>query len=200
MIKDRAKHILKEIDSVLNQLDEDQVSVLADQILSSKKIVTVGAGRVGMAARAFAMRLKHLGLDAYHIGDSNVPAVKAGDLVLVASGSGETQTIYDLAVIAKKHGTHLVVITANRDSRIGEIADIIVDIKAPAKKVPPVSVNLLRPAATLAGADVLRSSIQPMTTLNEQCLHIFFDALVLDLMDKMGETHDTMWDRHSRLE
>jgi D-arabinose 5-phosphate isomerase GutQ len=39
-----------------------------------------------------------------------------------------------------------------------------------------------------------------MTTLNEQCLGIFFDAVVLLLMEKMNETHDTMWARHSNLE
>jgi D-arabinose 5-phosphate isomerase GutQ len=39
-----------------------------------------------------------------------------------------------------------------------------------------------------------------MTTLNEQCLGIFFDALVLQLMKKMGETHVTMLERHSNLE
>ena len=42
--------------------------------------------------------------------------------------------------------------------------------------------------------------MQPMTTLNEQSLSLFFDALVLKLMDKMNETHDTMWARHSNLE
>jgi len=39
-----------------------------------------------------------------------------------------------------------------------------------------------------------------MTTLNEQSLGIFFDSIVLKLMEKMGESHDTMWGRHSNLE
>jgi len=43
-------------------------------------------------------------------------------------------------------------------------------------------------------------SVQPMTTLNEQCLGIFFDAVVLQMMRQMDETHDTMWARHSNLE
>jgi 6-phospho-3-hexuloisomerase len=43
-------------------------------------------------------------------------------------------------------------------------------------------------------------SIQPMTTLNEQSLGLFFDTIVLLLMEKMGESHDTMWARHSNLE
>jgi D-arabinose 5-phosphate isomerase GutQ len=67
---------------------------------------------------------------------------------------------------------------------MGKIADSIVQIKAPSK------------TKSIEGF----ASIQPMTTLNEQCLGIFFDALVLDLMEKMKETHDTMWARHSNLE
>ena len=43
-------------------------------------------------------------------------------------------------------------------------------------------------------------SIQPMTTLNEQSLGILFDCIVLQIMDALGETHETMWDRHSNLE
>jgi hypothetical protein len=39
-----------------------------------------------------------------------------------------------------------------------------------------------------------------MTTLNEQSLGLFFDTVVLLLMEKMGESHDTMWARHSNLE
>lgn len=184
MLKNNISIILKEIDRVLSQTDEQKDQELVDIILSSHKIVTVGAGRVGMAARAFAMRLKHLGLDSYNLGDSNVPAVGEGDLVIVCSGSGETQTIYDLAKIAKENNTKVALITGNIDSRIGKMADLIVEIRAPSK-VKPIEGFV---------------SIQPMTTLNEQCLFIFFDALVLQIMDKMGETHQTMWERHSGLE
>jgi D-arabinose 5-phosphate isomerase GutQ len=39
-----------------------------------------------------------------------------------------------------------------------------------------------------------------MTTLNEQSIGIFFDAVVLRLMEELNETHETMWERHSNLE
>ncbi len=184
MIKRNIESILSEIKSVLEQIDENQVSGLRDEILTAKKIVVCGAGRVGMAIRGFGMRLGHLGLRAFTLGDSTVPGIGPGDLLLVASGSGETQTIYDLVAIAKKNGTKVALVTGNVESRMGKLADLIVEIKAPSKTKP---------------VDGL-VSIQPMTTLNEQSLGIFFDALVLELMEKMGETHDTMWARHSNLE
>ena len=176
--------ILTEIRTVLTQVNEQQIQSLTEGLLKSKKIVVVGAGRVGMAGKGFAMRLGHLGFQAYMIGDATVPSIAQGDLLLVCSGSGETQTIYDLVVIAKKNGANVALITGNRESRMGQIADQIVEIKAPSKVKPVAGFH----------------SIQPMTTLNEQCLSIFFDAVVLQLMATMNETHDTMWHRHSNLE
>lgn len=176
--------ILKEISLVLADIDENQVELLSDEILKANKIVVCGAGRVGMAVRGFGMRLGHLGLRAYSIGDSTVPSIKSGDLFLIGSGSGETQTIFDLVKLAKKDKARVALITGNPESRMGKIADVIIQIKAPSK-TKPIEKFL---------------SIQPMTTLNEQCLGIFFDALVLKLMEKMSETNETMWERHSNLE
>ncbi|MGB2580837.1 MAG: 6-phospho-3-hexuloisomerase [Minisyncoccia bacterium] len=184
MVKNNVKKILSEIDTVLSQIDEREVDSLVERILGASKIVTVGAGRVGMATRGFAMRLGHLGLNAYMIGDATVPGIGEGDVLLVCSGSGETQTIFDLVEIAKKNKATIVLVTGNPESRIGKIADTVVKITAPSK--------------TKAVEGLV--SVQPMTTLNEQCLGIFFDAVVLNLMTAMRETHETMWARHSNLE
>lgn len=176
--------ILKEISTVLEKVDEASIQLFISEILQAKKIVSIGAGRVGMAVRGFTMRLGHLGLAAHMVGDSTVPAVGNGDLFLVASGSGETQTIFDLVTIAKKNGCRIALITGNPTSRMGQIADVIVQLSAPSKTKSIEGFN----------------SVQPMTTLNEQCLAVLFDAIVLALMQKMNETHDSMWARHSNLE
>ncbi|MFM7359226.1 MAG: 6-phospho-3-hexuloisomerase [Sediminibacterium sp.] len=183
-MKSQINLILNEIGQVLNGIDEVEVNAFLESILKANKIVAFGAGRVGMAVRGFAMRLGHLGFNAHTLGDSTVPSVASGDLLLIASGSGETQTIFDLALIGKKNGCKLLLVTGNPESRIGKIASEIVKIAAPSK------------TREVCGF----TSKQPMTTLNEQCLMVFFDALVLLLMEKMNETHDTMWARHSNLE
>ena len=79
-----------------------------------------GAGRVGMAIRGFGMRLGHLGFTAFTLGDSTVPGISNGDLLIVASGSGETQTIVDLVTIASNNGVRIVAVTGNPESRIGK--------------------------------------------------------------------------------
>jgi len=184
MYKKYYTKVLEEINFVLGSVNENEVTSLVNQIIKANRVIVHGAGRVGMAIRGFGMRLGHLGYNAYTLGDSTVPGISENDLLIVASGSGETQTVYDIAMLGKNNGSHLAVITGNRDSRMGKIADTVVVMKAPSK------------TKSVEGF----KSIQPMTTLNEQCLGILFDTIVLILMEKTNETHETMWARHSNLE
>lgn len=187
MIQKKIKLILKEINAVLKNLDKYQLGLATEEILKAKKIVLAGAGRMGLVARAFAMRLGHLGLKAYCLGDSTLPAIGKKDLLILCSGSGETQSLYDLALLAKKHGSRLLLISSYIDhykSRMAKVADIVLIINAPSK------------IKKIKGF----KSIQPMTTLYEQSLFIFFDALVLILMKKLGKTSRDMWAKHSNLE
>ena len=184
MIKDRIKTIFDEMDFVLDNLDEDECTKLYDLIMWSNKIVWIWAGKVWMTVKAFIMRLWHFWYNARFLWDTTVPNIWEWDLLLVASWSWETQTIFDLVEIWKKNWCKIALITWNPESRMWKLADSIVQIKAPSKPKPVEWFT----------------SIQPMTTLNEQCLWIFFDAMVLEIMQKTWETHETMWARHSNLE
>jgi 6-phospho-3-hexuloisomerase len=184
MINQFTNKILKELTTVLSKVDSKEVHELFLEIQNANKIVCCGAGRVGMAIKGFAMRLGHMGYQTYNLGDTTVPSIGKGDLFIVASGSGETQTIYDLVQIAKKNEAKIFLITGNKDSRIGKLANKHIKVIAPSKTKPVEGFT----------------SIQPMTTLNEQSLSILFDAIVLYIMEQTGETHDSMWNRHSNLE
>ena len=184
MISETIKIILSEIGNVLAKTNEAQVIELVRELIKAKKIVAIGAGRVGLAVKAFTMRLGHLGCCAFMLGDATVPSIGKEDLLLVCSGSGETQTIYDIVEIARSNKAKIALITANCKSRMGKLSDTIVEIKAPSK------------CKQVSGF----KSVQPMTTLNEQCLGIFLDAVVLCLMVKLNENHESMWARHSNLE
>lgn len=183
-MKNYTKEILNEISNVLKSTNQEEVKNLIDTIINANTIITCGAGKVGMAIRGFCMRLGHFGFKSYHIGDTTLPSIGNGDLFIIASGSGETQTIYDLTAIAKKNGAKVFAITSNPESRIGLLSDEKLLINAPSK------------TKNVGGL----TSIQPMTTLNEQCLTILFDSIVLNIMELTGETHDSMWNRHSNLE
>ena len=186
MFKEKSNLILGEIANVLSQVDENEISKFVDLFKRhpSSRFVVVGAGRMGYAAKGFAMRLGHLGYQAWTLGDSTVPHIGHGDFLIVASGSGNTQTIYDVSKKAKENGANIVIITNNPSSRIGKLASTV----------------LVLPNNNNKESTSQRTSQQPMTTLNEQCLGLLFDSIVLMIMDETGETHDTMWNRHSNLE
>lgn len=178
---DSAGQILVELSGVLGNINEKEVQRFVEKISKVKKIVLLGAGRMGIVSRSFAMRLKHLGLDAYCYGDANVPSIGKKDLLVVCSGSGETKTILKLCEIAKDHDCPIFLISTKKISSMAKLANDIVVIPAPSK----TETNF---------------SVQPMTTLNEQCLWIFFDTVVLLLMKVLRKTEKDLWKAHSILE
>lgn len=183
IINEKINIVINEIQNVLLSSDYVKIDEIINTIANSKKIVTCGAGRVGYAIRSFCMRLGHCKFDATHLGDTTVPRIGSGDLFLVASGSGETKTIVELTKIAKSSGAKIIAFTNNCDSTIGKLSDLLVEIAAP---------NKIRQHKT--------KTIQPMTTLNEQSLWLFFDSLILIMMEKLSISEESMKNTHSVLE
>src|SRR5512136_868994 len=74
-------------------LDKAQTSAFFQRMLSVHRVYVAGAGRSGLIARAFAMRLLHLGFDVYVVGETVTPALQRGDTLVIFSGSGETHSM-----------------------------------------------------------------------------------------------------------
>ena len=155
---------------------------LADAVLGARRVYVAGAGRSGLMLRAFAMRLMHLGLTSYVVGESVTPAIGAGDLLLIGSGSGETESLCCMARRCRALGAQLAVVTTNPKSAIAALAETVVAVPAPAKD---------------AGGT---ASIQPMGSLFEQTLLLLLDSTALTLMERMGLTGEQMYGRHANIE
>jgi 6-phospho-3-hexuloisomerase len=177
------KSVQKEVEEALQTVHADDVSQLIKDLCAAQSIFVAGMGRVGLVSRAFAMRLMHLGLSAFWIGEVTTPSLSPGDLLLVCSGSGETAPLRVMAELADQIGVRLATITRNPDGSIGRLADTVVRLMAAGDQNG-------RPAA----------SCQPMTTLFEQSLFLLLESIVLILMDRLGETEETMAQRHFNLE
>ena len=177
--------ILEELQRVATDSSEENYIDFLNMFQRGKtKVVCTGAGRVGLALRGFTMRLNHLGVEAYFLGETVVANTGLGDVLIVGSGSGGTSSILNVARIAKDKGLKVGLVTATEVSPMAEIADVKVLLRTPNK----------------ASKDNSLRSVQPMTTLFEQSLGIFFDATVLNLMKKFDETSDDMWKRHNVIE
>jgi 6-phospho-3-hexuloisomerase len=109
-------------------LDKAETSVFFQRVLSAKRVYVAGAGRSGLIARAFAMRMLHLGFDVYVVGETITPALQSGDILVVFSGSGETHSMVTFSGTVKDLGGIVCLITASSDSTMSRIADCVVNL------------------------------------------------------------------------
>ena len=54
-----------------------------DDVLSKNRIFIAGVGRTGLMMKSFSMRLMHLGLKVFYIGETNTPKINHKDLIIV---------------------------------------------------------------------------------------------------------------------
>lgn len=177
--------ILAELSTNQQHIEEEGLQALVNEIREANHIFLAGAGRSGVAIRGFANRLMHLGKSVSLVGDISSPHSQPGDLLIVGSGSGETESLVALARKAERSGVKIGLITMDATSTLGQLADAAVVL-------PGVSPKLQGSAQV--------TSIQPMGSAFEQISFLTYDAIILELMQQMSETTDTMFPRHADLE
>ena len=193
IINDAIEEIVENIMAVSAETDENNVMEMMEILTSSKNVFLLGQGRSGLVARAFAMRLMHLGISVYVVGETITPAIDYDYCLLAISGSGETSYIISTAKIAKKRGAKIVAVTSYDNSTLGNLSDLVIHIKG-RTKVDSEKNYIKR---QMNGKHL---SLSPLGTLFEVSTLIFLDALIAQLMDKMGKTEDDLKNRHTVLE
>ena len=183
-IKTTTRVILDEIRSVLERIDEKAYEDFLSAILNAKSVFVTGQGRSGLVSRTFAMRLTHIGLNAYCVGDATTPNLNKGDLLIACSSSGSTHITRYIAGLAKKSQATVVAVTSHKDSPLAGQADIIIEL--PVQEV-----------STLYKND---GSIQFRSTLFEQACLVYLDGVILSLVKKLNSSEKDMQKRHSNLE
>jgi 6-phospho-3-hexuloisomerase len=183
------------IRSIADSLSDEEIDGFIDEILQARRIYTMGAGRSGLVAKAFAMRLMHLGFTSYVVGETITPALKQGDLIVVFSGSGRTKTVADIAETAKEIGGKICLITSNPTSRIGMIADRIVVIEHERDAVRDDAAEF--EIRQMMGD---HKSFAPLGTLFETAAMVFADAIISDLMEIIKVDEKSLADRHTNIE
>jgi 6-phospho-3-hexuloisomerase len=124
------KHLLDRIAAVMEEVDWSALLELADQLPRARRVFVTGAGRSGLVARSFAMRLMHAGLTAFIPGETNTPAAGEGDLLVAISCTGQTGMTEYIARRARDLGPKVIVLTSEQESPLARHADEIVVIPA----------------------------------------------------------------------
>ncbi|UQS85379.1 SIS domain-containing protein [Apilactobacillus apisilvae] len=175
------KGILEELVNSSKNIEDN--TNIRSQISHSGKVFTYGLGRSGLVLQMFAMRLAQLGFNSHAVGEVTSTAINSQDLLILASGSGNTAQVKIVASEAKKAGASVFLITSNEKSEIGKIAD---------EKV------LIHSKSKYSNDNHLTN--QPMGSLFEQILMLYLDSLVMDIMKKENIYESDMMDNHANLE
>ncbi len=183
MIKRLSIEMLEEVRKTLEQCSFEEEFIM-DEIRKANRIFIAGVGRTGYIMRCFSMRLMHADFKSYMIGDTETPGATEGDLLIIGSGSGETESLKAYVKKAKEIGMKIVLLTTNGNSTLAELSDAVCIFPAPNK----------------TNADDDETSRQPMGTLFEQSLLLILDAFVIRIMDEFHITGNDMYRNHANLE
>lgn len=147
-----------------------------------QRIFITGAGRSGFQAKGFAMRLMHIGYQDYVMGETITPSIQKGDTWVAISGSGTTKGIITDTQVAKKLGLDIIALTSDATSPLAQLADCVIVI----------------PGATKTGAGI--KSVQLLSTLFDQTVHITLDALTLKLAQRDETSNEDALHEHVNVE
>ena len=174
-------YLRKKLEAIFKKLPKRGVINLCKSLLDARRIFVYGAGRSGLVAKAFAIRLVHLGFQSYVIGETITPPVRRGDLVLIISGSGETMPSVMTADIARDIGAKVVAIVGEKKSSLAEKVDMALVLSTECK-------------------DEERARLAPLGTLFEASAWLLLDSIVAELIYLKGEDEEKMKRRHATLQ
>ena len=181
------REILKEQERVSYSLDKQDIEGFINAIFGAERVFFAGAGRSGLFVRSFAMRCMQMGLKCFCVGDTTTPAIRAGDVLVIGSGSGETGALVQMAKKAKSLGVSVLLVTIFADSSIGRIADRIIRLPGTTFKNDGDSIDTVE-------------TVQPGGNLFEQGMFLLFECMSMKLMELMGVSRDELFINHANLE
>ncbi|MGC9011621.1 6-phospho-3-hexuloisomerase [Thermogladius sp.] len=185
--------VTKSIDVISDQDKDRLIETLVDAYRRGSKVFVTGAGRSGLVIKAFALRLMHLGFQVYVMGETIVPSMKKGDVLIALSGSGRTKSVVSVAEAAKSVGAVIVSITTYLDSPLARLGDVVVLIPGRTKLAREDDYYVRQVMG-------LHEPLTPLGTLFEDTAMIFLDGVIVELMEKLGVSEDDLKERHANVE
>ena len=186
-------YVSKAIELISDSEKDSMIDLMLDARKEGRRIFVVGAGRSGLVAKAFAMRLSHMGFDVYVIGETITPPMRRDDILLAVSGSGRTKTVVAVAETARSIGARVVAITTYPDSPLGRVSDLVV-------RIPGRTKLAVEEDYIVRQVRGLHEPLAPLGTLFEVTTMIFLDGVVVELMHKLGITEEEMKEKHANIE
>ena len=166
----------RELEETAASIQPEAINALVARLQHrAGRVFFSGQGRSGLLAQMAAMRFMHLGVPAHAVGEATAPSIRAGDTLLIISGSGRTSTSVEYARIASHEGATVLLVTRQRNGPIQDIADETFVIET-------------------------SKTVQFGNTLFEHVALLILDSVVLALMLELDEPAALMRHNHTNLQ
>ena len=161
------------VTSLLDRIDERFVQACELMLACEGRIVVVGMGKSGHIASKIAATLASTGTAAFFVhpaeaSHGDLGMLKAGDVALLLSNSGETDELNSIIPIFKRMDVDIVAMTGNPASTLAKHASVHIDVGVE-KEACPLG---LAPTSSTTAALVMG------------------DALAVSLLDRRGFTRE----------
>lgn len=120
---------------------EQIVALLLTVKQNKQKVITVGCGTSGTAARRVAHTLCCIEVPAYFLSPADAPhgamgGIQQGDIVVLFTKGGNTPEILNYIPCCKDKGAVIIGVTENRDSALARACDILLYVSTGEEPCP----------------------------------------------------------------
>lgn len=173
----RAKEVIRiEGEAVLNLINHiDNEFVKAVEIIykSKGRVVLTGLGKSGIIARKIVATLNSTGTPAIYLHPTDalhgdLGMVRSEDVVIVISKSGSSEEITNLITMFKRIGVVIIALSANRNSKLAQQADVFLSIYVKEEACPYDLAPTASTTATLALGDAISVSLLHLKNFTEE--------------------------------
>ncbi|MEU9888291.1 SIS domain-containing protein [Sphaerisporangium sp. NPDC051011] len=155
---DVAKANVAEIAEIVDALDSAALDAFVAALRDAPRLHCTGIGRSGLSTRAIAMRLMHIGKEAFVVGEVATPGIREGDLLVAVSSSGRG-SILRQAQAARERGARVVAVTT-RPNELTELAEVSLLLPARAEVETRQHAGSLFEQAWLVVGDAVCAAVQ----------------------------------------
>lgn len=148
------------LQALAERIDEHFVRACQYMLRCSGRIVVIGMGKSGHIGKKLAATLASTGSPAFfvHPGEAShgdLGMLKAGDVVLALSNSGETDEVVVIVPLIKRLGIPLIAMTGNPNSTLARESEVNIDVSVAKEACPLGLAPTASTTASLAMGDAL---------------------------------------------
>lgn len=152
------------LNGLLERIDEHFVAACRQMLDCRGRIVVIGMGKSGHIGGKIAATLASTGSPAFFVhpaeaSHGDLGMIKADDVVLLLSHSGETGEVNTILPLLKRLGVAIVAMTGRPESTLARHADVHLDVRVPKEACPLGLAPTSSTTAALAMGDALAISL-----------------------------------------